>query len=579
MGERMRDVPELDREQLLAKAGELGELARELVPERSRYELEQAARRLSEDRLNLVVVGEFKRGKSTLINALLERDLLPTGVVPLTSIITLVRFGERERLIVRFLDGSESEHPLADLNAFVTEAENPNNERGVEIAIVELPHPLLERGLQLVDTPGLGSVHVHNTETARRFFPQIDAALVVLTAEQPLSGDEQRLLAELAERTPKLFYAVNKVDVLGPGEKEIALDFIRSRLADVDTNGNPELFAVSARHSTGIESLHDRLQRFIASERRETLLESVALLAGTFAADAAQAARFEAHALELPLEELEGRLASFECSLAALQDAREEARLLLERAVEDIIRMQVNEPLLAYAAGHAKALESSLDGKAAAIDGGTRKFTLALRGGVEEIIQADTLKLAPELETEIADALERAEKRYGSRMRGILEEIAEAAEQAFGSRPPLQLPTLDLHTPARFTFKLRDEAQALDQLVDLGQKLVPGSLGRRLALREAKSRLRMLLDRHAGRLRSDLAERIKASAGDYRDELESALEEAIGQVRSALERAEREQRTGRRQVEIRLRELMKKAEQLDNVALALGRREKASSGG
>jgi GTP-binding protein EngB required for normal cell division len=575
--ESTRDLPELDREHLLATTSELIELARELTPERSRFELEQAAKRLSEDRLNLVVVGKFKRGKSTLINALLERDLLPAGVVPLTSIITLVRYGERERLFVRFADSSESEHPLGEIDAFVTEAENPGNERGVEIAIVELPHPLLEHGLQLVDTPGLGSVHVHNTETARRFFPQIDAALVVLTAEQPLSGDEQRLLVELAERTPKLFYAVNKVDVLAPGEQEIALDFIRSRLVGADANGSPELFAVSARHSTGIAPLRDRLERFIASERHETLLESVAFLAGSFAGDAAQAARFEAHALELPLEELESRLASFEESLAALQAAREEARLLLERAVEDIVQASVNEPLLGYAARHATALESSLEERTAEISDGTGKLSLALRDAVEEIIRSDSLRLASELESEIANALEQAERRYGSRMRGILGEIAEAAEQAFGSRPPLQLPTLDLHTPTRFTFKLRDEAQALEQLVDFGQKLVPGALGRRLAFREAKRHLRELLDRHAGRFRFDLAERIRASAGDHRDELEPALEQAIEAIRSALGRAELEQRSGRLKVEERLAELSARAERLDEIAGALGRRRPASS--
>jgi len=568
--ERARGLPELERESLLATTSALLDLAGELAPERSRYELAQAAKRLSEDRLNLVVVGEFKRGKSTLINALLERDLLPTGVVPLTSIITLVRYGKQERLLVRFLDGSESEHPLHELTSFVTEAENPGNERSVEIAIVELPDSLLEHGLQLVDTPGIGSVHVHNTETARRFFPQIDAAMIVLTAEQPLSGDERQLLAELAERTPRLFYVVNKVDVLEPGEQEIALEFIRSRLTGAEADGDPELFAVSARRATGIESLRARLERFVASaERYTTMLESVAVLAGSFAGEAAQAARFEAHALELPLEELESRLVSFEESLATLEAAREEAGMLLERAVEDVVRTRVNEPLLGYAAGRATALGSSLEERAADVHEGTRTLTLALREIVEELIRADALRLASELETEIADALEQAEKRYGSRMREILAEIAEAAERAFGSRPPSQLPTLDLHTPARFTFKMRDEAQALEQLLDLGQRLVPGSLGRRMVLKEAKRRLSELLDRHAGRLRSDLVERIRTSASDYRDELELALEQAVAAIRSALERAGREHRSGRDEANARLTDLRARAERLEETARRL----------
>jgi hypothetical protein len=71
--------------------------------------------RLAQARFNLVVLGEFKRGKSTLINALLRRDVLPTGVVPLTSSLTIMRHGPCDRLLVRYRDGREAEHSVSEL--------------------------------------------------------------------------------------------------------------------------------------------------------------------------------------------------------------------------------------------------------------------------------------------------------------------------------------------------------------------------------------------------------------------------------------------------------------------------------
>ena len=91
---------------MLASLDELLSLGVGVVDESARRNLEAARTRVAEDRFNLVVLGEFKRGKSTLINALLERDILPVGVVPLTSVVTAIGAGDRDRLVVHYLDGA-----------------------------------------------------------------------------------------------------------------------------------------------------------------------------------------------------------------------------------------------------------------------------------------------------------------------------------------------------------------------------------------------------------------------------------------------------------------------------------------
>ena len=95
-----------EREVWLGVLDELLSLAEGLVAETPRRHLAAARVRVAEDRFNLVVLGEFKRGKSTLINALLRRNVLPTGVISLTSVVTTIAAGDAERLRVYFSDGS-----------------------------------------------------------------------------------------------------------------------------------------------------------------------------------------------------------------------------------------------------------------------------------------------------------------------------------------------------------------------------------------------------------------------------------------------------------------------------------------
>ena len=102
-----------------------------LGTEQDREQLAALLDRLDAARLRVLVVGEAKRGKSTLVNAMLGREVLPSGVTPLTAVTTTVRYGEDERAEVRFLDGHDEKHPLAALADLVTERGNPGNRRGI----------------------------------------------------------------------------------------------------------------------------------------------------------------------------------------------------------------------------------------------------------------------------------------------------------------------------------------------------------------------------------------------------------------------------------------------------------------
>lgn len=166
---------------LLGTARRAATLARPWTEPALGERLERALARVQGHTVNLVVAGQFKRGKTTLIDALVGADLLPRAVVPATSVITLVRHGPAVRVAIEFDDGRRREIVPAELADYVTEDGNPRNARGVRTAVVEVPSDMLAGGITLVDTPGTASVYLHGTEVARGFLPEADAALFVLS--------------------------------------------------------------------------------------------------------------------------------------------------------------------------------------------------------------------------------------------------------------------------------------------------------------------------------------------------------------------------------------------------------------
>ncbi|MGE5301292.1 MAG: dynamin family protein, partial [Acidobacteriota bacterium] len=138
---------------------------------------EDLREKIETNAFNLVVVGQFKRGKTSLINALLGADILPVAVVPLTSIATVMTYGEALRIMVYFNDGNVAEIRPESLPEYVTEKGNPKNVKDVNEVVVTHPSHYLKGGVRLIDTPGVGSIYQHNTDVAYRYLPKSDAVL------------------------------------------------------------------------------------------------------------------------------------------------------------------------------------------------------------------------------------------------------------------------------------------------------------------------------------------------------------------------------------------------------------------
>ena len=215
-------------------------------------QIEEAKAALAANTFTLAVLGKAKRGKSTLINALLGRNddaLAPIDKLPASSAITRFRFCDEEAATVLFQNGNREALPYSRIREFVTEESNPGNKKEVAMLEVAGPFPNLPRQTELVDTPGAGSIHEHHDALLHAFIPQADAVIFLVTARMPLDQEEIELLKELKRcDIDKIFFVVNKKDESEPDEMDSAIAHNRKLLGQCGIT--PEGFhQISAKYA------------------------------------------------------------------------------------------------------------------------------------------------------------------------------------------------------------------------------------------------------------------------------------------------------------------------------------------
>jgi hypothetical protein len=194
------------------------------------------------------VVGEFKQGKSSLVNALLGQGVCPVDDDIATSANTFVRYAERPQVLVhRRVEGKAvvEEVPPASLPDFVTEGGNPDNARQVERVEIGLPNPFLADGLVLVDMPGVGGLGAGLAASTLAFLPFADGLVFVSDATSELSAPERAFLGDAVARCPTVVMALTKTDIASDWRRVAALD--RGHLDEMGEEGaRVEVLPVSA---------------------------------------------------------------------------------------------------------------------------------------------------------------------------------------------------------------------------------------------------------------------------------------------------------------------------------------------
>lgn len=502
----------------LAEAAEAPDLARDA---------RVVAERLDEGRFFVAVLGQFKRGKSTLINALAGAPLLPVGVAPVTSVVTIVRSGARATGRVRLREGEWQAIGVDELADYVSEAGNPANRRRVVAVEVEVSSPLLERGLCLVDTPGLGSVNPANTQETREFLPHVDAALLVVGADPPITGEEARLLIGLAASVRDLFVIIAKADRVSSRELDEARRFTQRVLAEAIPGRTIPVFTVSAQEVLAVD-LPTRDWSRLQAALSELALGTGATLVETarrreMASLGASLRRHidENHgALLRPVSETERRIAKLQRAASDAERALVELRHLFDAEQKQIER-GLEASRAAFVAACLPELANALP------EGGQRSVVLAAAHDIcEREIRAWREVLRPRVEREFAEAAHR---------------FATAAEQirakVRASSPDAELPEslaidTSLRARSRFYFLSLSTEASSHWWSWIADRLRTPQGRMRTARSAGEAFLHRLLEANAHGVVGDYVDRVVESRRSIeravRDSLRGAADAAVG---------------------------------------------------
>jgi len=243
--------------------------------------LQQLRLRLFAGEIHIAIIGQFNRGKSSFINKLIKKEILPTSVLPLTAIPTEIRFGEETKAVIEFSDNSEkiaeeTEDVREILNNFVTENNNPENKAEVSKATVFCNSEFLSGGTIIIDTPGFGSTHIHNTKATLDILPNCDAVFFMLSADLPITQMELNFIKQIIPQSSRIFFVYNKIDLLSENDLKTTSDFIIQTIKkklNIDASG--WLLTVSAKTEAGMDVISNEVMGFLRKEKFFSLSQAI----------------------------------------------------------------------------------------------------------------------------------------------------------------------------------------------------------------------------------------------------------------------------------------------------------------
>ncbi|HWQ03613.1 MAG TPA: dynamin family protein [Candidatus Nitrosotenuis sp.] len=535
-------------------------MAELLGADRLAGEARSLAQRIEEGRFYVACIGQFKRGKSSLIGALIGEPVLPAGVIPVTSVPTVVRYGPSRTARVQFRDGRSTEISFQELNQFVSEEHNPENAKKVDGVEVFVSSALLAEGMCLVDTPGLGSVFGGGSAATLAYVPHIDAAIVVVGADPPLAGEELGLVETVSKQVRDLLVVLNKADRTTDAERAVAKEFTRKVLEKKCSRRIETIYEVSAleklqgqgpqRDWPGFLAALDTLVRKSgrtmvrsAGERGLRRLTEELLAVVTEERDA----------LLTPIEEFEQRIARMQETIRDSQRALQDLSYLLmaeQRRLSDMFLdrrkkfLRQNAPAI-----HAEFRQNAIKLR--------QRFGPAFRReamhAAQQIVERH---IRPWLESEQEQAeaeYQSAAVRFVNLANEFLRRLSESGVPELARMPNALDPEIGFRVRSRFAFEslitIAQPASPFRYLADVALGLLNA---RRIILAQADEFVDHLMESNSARVQSDVVERVQESRGQLEAEIRRLLLEIGHIAQRALAHAREAKAAGDAAVEFKL---------------------------
>ncbi len=510
---------------LLLKIEELTNIINGYGDDSLKNEITALREKFVENKLYVVVVGLFKRGKSTLINTLLEKNILPSSVTPVTAVITIVEYHEKSGVNVCFMDGQTKEIEVNLIDEYVTEDKNPGNKKEVHYMRIFDNAEILKH-VSLVDSPGLGSAYEHNTRATLAFIPRIDAALFLLSADIPVSTIDLKLLEELQSHVGKIIFVFNKADLLKEEDlqklvkhnkvvlakamqkEEDAINF--HIVSSIQPGNNNLVFLKNELRSVGGNEKEALLQS--SSSHQLQLLHRKAELQMQFIADA----------YLLPLNELENRRRQLAVSIELMNDQKDEFESIIAGKIK-LLQQNINADVNAKS----NALQTKINNIIKNVNDIGRPALRGLQKQLDETILTSFNQIKNEWEIRSKEQFKNLLEQYSQRSQSFLYELSSNLSNYLGQNINLLAEQFDLNAYTSFYLSLDSGLSAVDNPLTFFDKLFSFSFQKKKIQAKWKKHYKEIIVRNTASILYDLTYKIQESFRRFNYDLNRRMNDVL----------------------------------------------------
>ncbi len=527
-------------------------------------ELDALLIKQKEERFYLAILGLFKRGKSTLINALLNEAILPSAVIPATSIITLIEHSSQASAEIYFSNGKVESRDISVIEQFVTEENNPENEKEVDFVKIHHPASIL-KNISIVDTPGIGSALSHNSETTRSFIPKIDTALYILSADMPITQTDIDFIKDLKHNVPKVLFVLNKADLLNESDLQKMIQHNLTALNKITAVDQDELITISAKFydkpEGNIRQLSSRILELVSEEKKEILEQSILSRYEFLRNELKNQVQFILKMKLMPLDELEQKKDILLASVKIMSQQKEEFESIMEGKIKSLqqnIQQAVNEEgkLLANTVNQQINDIPNPDEKSYSDLNEKLKVTLLNRlNFMKESLEVRTKESFKDLLIQTAGKSENFFHELATNMDAYLGMDFRLISEKFD---------LDIYTSFYLTVSSSSDVESLK--LPVFHKFLPSSIRKKKLIKRFKDHYNRIIVTDTAAIGYDLHYKIQESFRKFNYELKNMLEELLENLQNKIEESISSKKINQQASEAEIKILNETIENLDLLA-------------
>ena len=512
--------------------------------------------KLNKSHFNLSVLGQFKRGKSTLINSLLGEDILPTGVLPLTAIITSLHHSENKMAEVIFNNGEKKTINYKKIYQYVTEKENPQNCKEIKEVDIYYPSPLLKKGVILVDTPGIGSIYKNNTEISENYLYRADAVIFVLAVDPPMTEKEMNFLNEVKEIVNKVIFVLNKIDLVSESDLEKIINFSKKTIKDRLNieESDLEFYSISAEgmhKNSGREigeskEFLNALEEMIIKQKGKIIIDSINDKLERIIEHLVFNVELEIKILNEPLESLKDKVEKLYIKLNKVKKRKkqvihlfkgeiEEILNILKKDIDDLNDEQVEKLFL-------RAEEELVDIKG-------RNIQTEIQDFLEKEIKIAFEAWRKEEKEKLDALLYRESNKFVENINSIIAEIKKIFADLFDLDFFKMIAVNEMAANKDFYYHIKDLDLFYPKLDILTfSTFLPDFIKKPIIKNKIKEEVLKQVDKNCGRINYDFKKRINESSKEFISNWEKELDNLIMEIKNIIEKSQNERELNEKKI-------------------------------